>query len=156
MNGVVTALRFVNLFAAGLLGGGLMMVLLGIIPTLRTFPAQIDHRVHLTFDPNADRFMPASGIVAGLTAILLLVLDGDRTALSVAAYASGLVGSIGIALLSELYLRPTNAHFRELRSDDLPPGYPRQREHWNRMHGVRTALGLLALGGYLVATLASA
>ena len=111
--------------------------------------------MHLTFDPNADRFMPASGIVAGLTAILLLVLDSDRTALSVAAYVAGLVGSVSIAVLSELYLRPTNARFRTLRSDDLPPEYPRQREIWNRMHGVRTALGLLALGGYLVATLAS-
>jgi hypothetical protein len=155
MNGVVIALRFVNLFAAGLLGGGLVMVLLGIIPTLRTFPAQIDHRMHLTFDPNADRFMPASGIIAGLTAILLLIVDSDRTAVSVTAYLAGLVGSVGIAALSEVYLRPTNRRFRALRSDGLPVDYPRQRETWNRMHGVRTALGLLALGSYLVAALAS-
>ena len=155
MNGVVTALRFVNLFAAGLLGGGLVMVLLGIIPTLRTFPAQIDHRVHLTFDRNADRFMPASGVVAGLTAILLLALDSDRTALGVAAYVVGLVGSVAIAVLSELYLRPTNRRFRSLSSDDLPPEYPRQRETWNRVHGVRTALGLLALSGYIVGALAA-
>ena len=155
MNGVVTALRFVNLFAAGLLGGGLVMVLLGIIPTLRTFPAPVDHRMHLTFDPLADRFMPASGIVAGLTAIVLLAIDSDRTALGVAGNAAGLVGSIGIAVLSEIYLRPTNRRFRALQSDALPADYPRQRETWNRVHGIRTALGLLALGGYLVATLAA-
>jgi hypothetical protein len=155
MSGVITALRFVNLFAAGLLGGGLVMVLLGIIPTLRTFPASVDHRMHLTFDPLADRFMPASGIVAGLTAIALLAIDSDRTALGVAGHAAGLVGSIGIAGLSEIYLRPTNRRFRALQSDALPADYPSQRETWNRVHGIRTALGLLALGGYLVATLAA-
>ena len=155
MNGVVTVLRFVNLFAAGLLGGGLVMVLLGIIPTLRTFSAELDHRTHLTFDPLADRFMPASGIIAGLTAIALLIVDADRTALSVSGYGAGLVGSVGIAVLSEVYLRPTNRRFRGLHSGDLPADYPLQRETWNRMHGVRTALGLLALGGYLVAALAA-
>ena len=150
MDEVVTIVRFVNLFAAGLLGGGLVMVLLGIIPTLRTFPPEIDHRMHLTFDPLADRFMPASGIMAGLTAMLLLALDEDPSALTVAAYLTGLVGSVGIAVLSEAYLRPTNRRFRTLASTDLPTDYPQQRETWNRVHLVRTALGLLALASYLV------
>ena len=153
MNALITVLRFVNLFGVGLLGGGLVMVLLGIVPTLRRFPADVDHRVHLTFDPLADRFMPASGIVAGLTAIALLALDAERTAVTTAAYAVGLVGSVGIAALSEIYLRPTNKRFRSYASDALPAHYRGERERWNRMHVVRTALGMLALGGYITAVL---
>ena len=143
-------LHFVNVFAAAIVAGGLVAVLLVIVPVKRAFPPRLSVQIHLAMLGNQiDRYMKPFGIVAGLSGLALLALMPAYTALRVVPQLVGLLGSIGVIITSRYYNVPSNRTMTTWDLDALPPGYPEWRDRWDRVHLLRTTSGLAALAGYL-------
>ena len=109
-----------------------------------------DHQAQL--DARPDSYLLPSSILSGLCATVLLFLHQHVTPMATGLTALGLVGTIGVAITSGAFNRPTNRRIAGWSPDDVPPDYPSVRLRWNRVHAVRTACetpdpGFLHAGG---------
>jgi hypothetical protein len=159
MDTLLQVLRFINLFAAALVAGGQVCVLLVIIPTKRRFAVRDSVLVHnAMLGHQIDYYMKPSGITSAVTAVIILLLGGliagvlPRSAVSF--YFVGLVGTGGVVILSRFFNVPTNRMMAEWSLDAIPDDYPDVRRRWDLVHTVRAGCGVLAFTGYALATLA--
>jgi Domain of unknown function (DUF1772) len=118
--------------------------------------------------------MKPSGIVSGLTALAIVALtvlpesgmlaiwdSSSRQAstghssltLSTAFMCLGMLGTLGVALLSRYFNVPTNAMMLTWSLDNIPDNYPDIRDRWDRVHTFRVTCGVTALVGYLLGAL---
>lgn len=153
---MLLALHFVNIFAAALVGAGQFYVLMVIVPVKRALPSRLSVQTHVAMlGHQTDRYMKPSGIVSGLTGLALLVVMPRHTLATIAPLVVGLAGTLGVVITSRYFNVRTNLKMEGWSLDALPENYPEVRDTWDRVHGIRTACGLVALAGYLVSGLAS-
>jgi uncharacterized membrane protein len=151
---LIQILRFINISAAAVGAGGLLMVLMVIVPAKRAMDARQSVLIHLAMlCGQPDRFMKPAGITAGLSGVVLLILLRNHTPAEIALLAVGLVGSLGVVSFSHFFNVKTNALIQSWSPETVPPNYPEVRNTWDRIHTVRTAAGLLAFVGYLTSAL---
>ncbi|MBZ5566723.1 MAG: DUF1772 domain-containing protein [Acidobacteriia bacterium] len=154
MPSLVDIFRFVNIFCAAITAGGLVMVLMGVYPAMRTFEPKMTARIHQAIDLLPDSYMRPSTILSGVCGVLILVLHGARTPLILAYYVIGILGTLGIIVTSEFFNVRINAVVKSwAQKDYVAPEYPAMLDRWHRFHIVRTSSSLLALTCYLVAEL---
>ncbi len=159
MDSFIQGLRFINLFAAALVAGGQICVLLVIIPTKRRFAPRDSVLVHnAMLGHQIDYYMKPSGITSGVTAIAILLLAGligrSLPASSVMFYFMGLAGTAGVVICSRYFNVPTNLMMAQWSLDAIPANYPDIRRRWDLVHTIRASCGALGFTGYLLATLA--
>jgi uncharacterized membrane protein len=155
MKTLIRVIRFVNIFCAGISAGGLVMILMALVPTMNNFEPNMSLQVHNEVDHHVDRYMRPSTATSGVSAILLLLLYLKlKRKYSAAFTALGLVGTLGVILTSEFINVPTNKMLQTWSPGQVPADYPQVRAKWDKVHVVRTSSGLLALSSYTLATLA--
>jgi hypothetical protein len=156
-------LQVFNLFAAGIICGGLPMAWKLIVGGLRELPEVTQVRVHqgmLFLTP--DYFMMPCGLVAGVTAILIAVfqtqagvpLGSPWLVASLVFMAIGFVGNIGVMVTSRYFGTRINAIIATWSLDAIPPEYPAMRQKWDKTHFMRMTCGYIAFLGYLLGFLA--
>lgn len=151
---LIQVLRFINISAAAIGAGGLLMVLMVIVPAKRAMDPRQSVLIHLAMlCRQPDRFMKPAGIIAGLSGLALLVLIRSYTPLAVALLVVGLVGTLGVVSCSHFFNVKTNALIESWTPETVPPNYPDVRNTWDRVHTIRTIAGLLAFVGYLTSAL---
>lgn len=152
MTTLVDALRFVNLFSAALVAGGLVMILMVVVPAKRSFPHDFSVKIHLAMlHDSPDRYMKPAGIISALTGIALLLLPRGMGAAYMIAMVIGLLGTAGVVITSRYFNVRTNLMMSKWES--VPENYPEVRQRWDNVHTVRTGCGVTAFVGYLVASL---
>ena len=156
-------LRVVNIFTAGIVAGGLIHAWKLIVAGLRELPQVTQVRVHqgmLFLTP--DRFMQPCGLIAGTTAVAILVLQGragliGATTLTLASalfMVLGLLGNFGVVISSRYFGTRINALIATWSLEAIPPEYPALRRKWDKTHFVRTTCGVTAFLGYVLGFLA--
>jgi len=148
MSAFEQAIRFVNVFAAAVVAGGQLVVLLVIVPTKREFEPRVSVLVHnAMLGHQIDRFMKPSGIVSGLAALALLALHFGNVIrippLSIAATLIGIVGTAGVVVTSRFFNVRTNRMMSTWSLDAIPENYPEVRNQWDLVHSVRASCGVL-------------
>jgi len=146
-------LRFINLFVSGVSAGVLILVLIAVMPAIRSLPVATVLRFKAKFDPLVDRLNPPFVIVAVLTGVALLFV-GDPTSTQVIFTIVGIVGSAGIAITSLTVNMRINREMATWNPDAPPPEYEPLLARWTAVHGIRTLSGVTAFAAYLVAALA--
>ena len=147
-------LRFVNLLASGIAAGVLVSVLVAVIPVLAAVGAGQAITIKKTLDPLIDRVNPPAVALAIVTGILILILGDELPTMTIAFTGVGIGGSLGIVVTSLGVNMRLNRTMHGWSSDDPPASYAPAQERWNRFHAVRTASGLVAFAGFVVAALA--
>jgi hypothetical protein len=151
----VDVLRFVNLFAAGILVGSLIFEFLVLIPGLNQLPLKEAARAHqVLLGHLPDRFMPLSGMLASISGIALLVLSYDVTPTAKVLYAVGTIAVIVLIVGTFVYSRPINKVIADWPIESLPADYQQMRKAWDRLHLVRTLAGVISFGCYIVGAIA--
>ncbi len=152
MSTLIGALQAINLFCAAIVAGIMVAVLFGVIPSLQKFTMADDLRFHQSLDPRMDAFQPILVVGAGISSIVLLILDHD-SALATACLLLGLACTIGIIVASAGFNQPVNRRCQEWTAETLPADYPAIRERWNRIHLLRTISAVVALISFIIAAL---
>ncbi|HXG13237.1 MAG TPA: DUF1772 domain-containing protein [Gemmataceae bacterium] len=157
---LVQLLRFVNVFAAAVVGGGQLCVLLVIVPTKRQFSTRTSVEVHnAMLGHQIDYYMKPSGITSGLTAIALILLGAFQAyplpAVSLVFYGLGLLGTAGVVITSRYFNVPMNRMMLTWDLDKIPENYPELRKRWDTVHTIRASCGLWGFACYLIAVLAA-
>jgi hypothetical protein len=148
---LLDALTFVNVFAAALVAGGQVAVLLVIVPVKRVMPTRASVELHIAMlGHQIDRYMRPSGIVSGLLALVLLALVPARTPRVVAPLVLGILGTAGVVITSRFFNVRANRSMQDWSLDALPADYPAFRDRWDRVHAIRTCCGVLGFTGYLM------
>jgi hypothetical protein len=157
-------LRFMNLFCIALTSGGLVMVLVAVYPSIflpvwwpfstKKFDSKVTAELHRAIDLRPDTYMRPSTIVAGVTALLILILHHGLTPFITTSTIIGLIGTLGIILTSEFLNVPINRIVHSWKDDYVPQEYPKMLARWGFFHVVRTLFSLLALVCYIIAALA--
>jgi hypothetical protein len=151
---LLNVLVFVNVFAAALVAGGQVAVLMVIVPVKRRLPARASVELHLAMlGHQIDRYMRPSGIVSGLTAFAILALLPARPPAVVVPILLGLVGTLGVVITSRYFNVRTNRAMAGWSLEALPADYPAIRARWDRVHSIRTCFGALGLAGYLTSVI---
>jgi hypothetical protein len=149
---LVQVLHFLTIVAMGISAGGLLLGLIVVLPLARSFPEEVKLRTYQMFDHLADRYMPAAVIIATISGVLILVLPQGRTGPVVTMTALGLVGSIGVSVVSLLFIGRVGRLMSGWSADQARREDVYRR--WDRLHELRTALSTLALLSYTIAGLA--
>src|SRR5437588_11216650 len=97
---LTSLLAVISVLGSGIQAGALLMVLLGVCPTLRQMDIPDWMRLHVALDRSIERYMPALNIVTGGTTLALLFLAQDVDVRTLRAFA--LACNISLALMSEL------------------------------------------------------
>jgi hypothetical protein len=162
MTVVIQWLQVINLFAAGIVAGGLVLAWKLIVGGLRELSQVTQVRVHqgmLFLTP--DRFMQPCGLVAAATAIAILVLQWQAGLLtasplliaSIAFMVLGLLGNLGVMITSRYFGTRINAIIATWSLDAIPPEYLAMRKKWDTTHFIRMSCGITAFLGYLLGML---
>jgi uncharacterized membrane protein len=146
---VLDIFRFLSTFAAGIAAGTLVAVLAGVIPVLRGLPRDGALRVKQLFDPAIDRYQPATVAIAVLSAVVILL--HSLTSAEIVFTAIGLVGTLGIGVVSMAVNLPINRTMASWPPDAAPPEFEPLLARWMRFHVVRTLSGVLGLAGFVLA-----
>jgi Anthrone oxygenase len=149
------ALRLVNVVAAGMLGGGQLLVLLAIVPMKRRWPLELSLRLHreILIEP-PDRYLRPTAFVTLATGILLLVTYRHLGAAETTFTIAGLLATVGMMATAVVANFPINRQVTTLAALPVPPEYPDLQRRWDAAHRVRTAFGMLAFILFAVAALA--
>ena len=147
----MTALRVLNLLVAAMMAGGLVMVMVAVVPTFRRLPDRLAVSLHRQVDRYVDVPLPIFTVLTVLSAIPLLFDDDTATGLVAAAAACGVVVAVG----SHFVNRPMNLRLKSWGPGPVPAEYAGLRRRWDLAHALRTAAGLAALVCLIVATLST-
>lgn len=155
---LVVILRFVNLFAAALVAGGQVYVFRVVMPVKKSFDDRSAVQMHnAMLGHQTDHYMKPAGIVSGLTAFAIVVLGITKTyplpAISIVFLCIGMLGTLGVALLSRYFNVPTNAMMLNWSLDNIPNDYHDIRTRWDLVHTFRVTCGVTAFTFYLLSAL---
>jgi uncharacterized membrane protein len=150
-------LRFLNLFCAGIGAGGLLMSFVVMVPAKRRLPPCVWIELHRVVGPLVDAFLPYAVVSSGVAALLLLRLQPAVSMGALVLGTAGLAGTLGVCIASIRFNQPMNRLIAggSIEADAGSSGtldHPLLRQ-WERAHGVRAALCVLALACYTVANL---
>jgi uncharacterized membrane protein len=148
-------LRFIAVFASGLVAGGLFLSAAAIAPALARLGDELTLRYKQVFDSLVDRINPPGVIVSSIAALLLLILVDDAPGTSTAATIVGLVGSFGVGVMSAGVNMRINRQIGRWSPGAPPAELHRLMRRWNATHAIRTLAGVTAFAGYLVGVLAA-
>ncbi|MDA2813660.1 DUF1772 domain-containing protein [Nocardiopsis sp. RSe5-2] len=156
-------LTSVSLAGSGIQAGALLMVLLGVCPTLRALPVPDWIRLHVALDRSIERYMPALNVATSLATLVLVFLPQDGPARWVRVAA--LCCNSALALMSELVNVRINKSLKTVAADmpatggapgpDTPLDEERLsavRERWIHGHAWRT---VVITAGFLLYILAA-
>ncbi len=153
---MLKALRFINLFAAGIETGTELFVLRAVLPVIRRWSDAKSSEVHREILVHgAYSYILVVHLLARVTALLILILERGTGRLSRVFTAAGFLTGVGITILTLLRLFPINQAVTDTPRDRVPEDYPRLREQWDRGHALRTAMGLFTFACSIVDALAS-
>jgi uncharacterized membrane protein len=142
MNTTIDILRFVTIAASGMLAGGLYVPAIGVFPAVRRLGTATDIRFHQFFDARMDRFfapLPATALLSGLA---LLACFRHLTAASILMVSGGVLGALGMVVVTLVFEFPLNRRVKAWTSDQAPQGYAQDRLRWYRFHTLRTLSGV--------------
>lgn len=142
------ALLVVGILGMGIAAGGMLVVLVAIIPTRLALPPDRGLELHQRTTPPIDTLVPPAAI-GGVIAGALLVGFGDLTTGATVATIAGLVAAVAVSVLSAGFNRPTNRRVAEWR--EAPPEYESVFARWNSIHRVRTGFATIAFAAYALA-----
>ena len=153
--GPQTAWDVLSVVFGALVGGGLLIVLLAVMPTFHRVGEEIGIRLHVAFDHYVEFFLPPFTVAAILFSAGVLVFHDHLPTASVVLVAAGIVGMIAVALISHLFNRPMNQIIRSWPVGTVPPEYPAMRRRWDRLHRTRTFFAVAGFVCLMLALLAS-
>lgn len=147
----VTSILFgIAVFFSSILAGGVVTVSLVMIPALRGFSSPADEfRVHRTFNPLPDYYMPQSLFISVFAGVAILIIDTGISEASRTLAWVAVAMSFPVILISLALNRRINVLIR--RSSALPEGYAQLRADWDISHILRTVLCIIIAGCYIVA-----
>jgi uncharacterized membrane protein len=148
-------LRFTNVFFSGLVAGILLAVVVGMVPIIQEVAAPTGLDIKQRLDVYVDRVNPLFALLALLAGIFVLVLADDLSTIERAFQIAGVVGSAGVGVMTAVGNRPINKRMSGWSRTSPPPELAAVMARWSRLHAVRTLLGVVAFGSYLVATIAA-
>ena len=103
-------LHFVSVFSAMLVAGGQFFAVMVIIPTKRAFSERVSVEVHnAMLGHQTDIYMKPAAIVSFVASLILVVTQSQLPPLALVFSGIGMVGTVGVALLSRFFNVPTNA-----------------------------------------------
>jgi uncharacterized membrane protein len=147
------SMRAITIIASGLAAGLLVTVLFVLTPLERSV---LDRRVALKVknaqDPLIDRVNPPLVIASAIAGILLLALGDGLSDAAIALTIVGLVGVLGIAVLSFGFNFPLNRTMYAM-PEEPPPEFEEVLARWTRFHVGRTVLGVTGVVAYTIAAL---
>ena len=151
-------LRFVNLFAAAIVAGGQVYVFRVIMPVKKRFDDRTAILVHnAMLGHQTDHYMKPAGIISAFAALVIVVLAVAGMVrlpmISIVFMCIGILGTVGVALLSRYVNVPTNAMMANWSLDNIPQNYPEIRARWDFVHTLRVLCGVTAFTFYLLAVL---
>jgi uncharacterized membrane protein len=150
----MSALQVINLVLAAMMTGGLVMVLLAVIPTFHRLPDDLAVQLHREVDHYIDVPLPIFTVLTVLTAIPLLFASG-LTSLSQVLIGVAAGASVVVAVSSHLINRPMNQRLRGWGDRVDAAEYAELRRRWDLAHGWRTFAGLVALICLIIALIHS-
>jgi uncharacterized membrane protein len=150
---LVDVLYFFAVFAAAVGAGGQVLVLLGILPARRQFPADTQAAIHRTTSIAIDRYMPQAVVVSLAMGVVILVLRHDFSSPATILTLVGILTTLGNMIISLRFNFPINRAVYSWAPDAIPPEYPKMQARWDRVHTIRTTCQVIALVSYLAASL---
>jgi uncharacterized membrane protein len=153
MTTVMQALRFINILAAGVNAGGILLILMAVVPTVRSLPPSIGLRLHRAVNPRGDRYLPITVVMSGLAAVAILIVHYQLSTTAVVFTIIGLIGTFGVFFTSVFFDVPLSRTMHSWSTDSVPSEYAAALARWDRIHTLRTASACLALICYLIAGL---
>jgi hypothetical protein len=158
MTFALAAVIFINLFATTLLVGGTAMVCWNIVPEKHKMPTTMALRTHhAMFDLKKDSYMKPSGILSGLSAIVLLILlgvDGQLTVAQGVAYGIGLAGIVVIVVTANRFLIPFHTRVLTWSAESPPAEYAESMQTFQKVTNIRLATCLVILLAFVMADVA--
>jgi hypothetical protein len=148
-------LQVTNGVLAALMGGGLLIVQVAVVPTFHRVPDAVGARLHLHVDRYIEYSLPAFTILTAACALVRLAAypsDAKRTALM----AAGTAATVLVAAISHLCNRRLNVQLRSWPLEPLPGEYSTLRVRWDRFHLMRTLAGVGALACFVLAGIGTA
>ncbi len=140
----MNVVRTVNLLLAAMMTGGLVMVMVAVIPTFHRLPVPLAVKLHREVDHYIDVPLPIFTVLTFATAIPLLfdssLSSGSKVLVGIAAGATAVV-----AVSSHLINRPMNQRLKSWGDGPVPDEYAALRRRWDLAHAWRTFAGLVAL-----------
>ena len=127
------------------MAGGLLIVELGLVRTIRGLAQATAIRLHVAFDHYVEWSMPPLTIATFLVGVAGLIVNGSLSGEAVALIVAGLVATAVVAAISQFINVPLNARMRKWGRGTVPPEYPGIRRRWDRAHRARTIAGQIAL-----------
>ncbi|MBV9282241.1 MAG: DUF1772 domain-containing protein [Chloroflexi bacterium] len=156
MTFLIQLLRFVNLFTAGIIAGGQVMVSMVTLPVMRRWSPGMSLQAHQgMLDKQPDSVMVPAAIICPLSALAVLVLRRDFGSRSSQFYLAGIAATMVVTVASVAFAEPTSVKMRDWPSDNVPAEYPQVRDSWDRIHSVRMVASLVALGAFIVGVLSA-
>jgi Domain of unknown function (DUF1772) len=151
---VVEVLRFINVFAAGIVAGGQMLVLLTTARIIRGLAPSLSIQMHQAIlDDHADRHMPPAALIAVISGAVILILHHQLTHTSGAFTTAGVVCALGVALVSLSLVQRSNQQIRRWSEGSAVDAALVARRAWDRAQVLRTTLGVAALACFIIGAL---
>jgi hypothetical protein len=139
-----------------LVAGGQVFAMMVIIPTKRAFSDRVSVEVHnAMLGHQTDIYLKPAAIVSLVAAVVLVAVEYSKLPVSAIVFSGiGMLGTVGVALLSRYFNVPTNAFMLTWSLDDIPKNYPEIRRKWDVVHRFRALCGVVSFTGYFLAVLA--
>lgn len=144
------ALDVVTVVLAGLMAGGLLVVEVGLVQTIRRLSAATGVRLHVAFDHYVEWSMPPLTIATFGVGLAALVSEDHVGGAELVLRVVALVAAVAVAGVSQLVNVPLNARMRTW-GPRVPDEYESMRRRWDRAHRVRTLAGQVAFVCFAVA-----
>ena len=151
----MTALRFVNVFAAGIAAGGQLIVLVAYARSLAALPSVEIARLHSLFHPPTHVWMMRTTIVGAATAIAIAAIDDPGWNAPTILVLAGVPGAALQAVLSRVRVVPMSDEMIAWQETGVPTDYRAFLRSWTRLHGGRVLGAVEAFTCYLLAALLS-
>jgi len=146
----MNAVRVINVLLAGMMTGGLVMVMVAVIPTFHRLPDELAVILHREVDHYIDVPLPLFTVLTFLTAIPLL-FDSSLSSTSKVLIGVAAGATVVVAVSSHLINRPMNKRLRSWGDRFVPEEYATLRRRWDLAHAWRTFAGLVALSCLIAA-----
>lgn len=149
------ALDVIRVILAGLMAGGLLVVEIGLVRTIRGLTDATAIRLHIAFDHYVEWSMPPLTIATFLVGVAGLIVNSSISGATTTLIVLGLIATAVVAAISQLINVPINAAMRKWEPGTVPPEYPALRRRWDGAHRARTIAGQLALVLFAVALISA-
>jgi hypothetical protein len=151
---LTNVLLFGAILLAAHLYGGTLYAAYALRPVLRKLPSREGLNVHRLTTHRIERYMPQSGVGAGILAVAALIADHDFD-LAWWLIAAGFASQVPVAFEAFLVNLPINRVWDTYSLDAIPEDeYQRLSARWDRFNAARLFGAFLAIGFYTAAALA--